>query len=188
MSGGNVVEAEALNNNIAAVIPQVPFLSGDGLSRASRQPPATLIMERGNAVATGKPTMIPTYPELRNGAVHDNPGAVLAGPSAAKFIEEMVRRGYSWAEAATAQSVANCSLSEPLAYIHRISPTSLLTIVADNDTITDTRSQFEAFEKALQPKKLLIMKGEDHFSVYFGEAFEKNVGGQIDFLKETFSI
>ncbi|KAF4952808.1 hypothetical protein FGADI_6469 [Fusarium gaditjirri] len=149
MSGGNVIKAAALNSNVAAVIAQVPFVSGDGLSRVSRQPPVTLVMERGNAVATGKPTMIPTYPELRDGAVHDNPGAVLAGPSAVKFIEEMVRRGYSWAETVTAQSVANCSLSEPLAYVHRISPTPLLMIVADNDTITDTRSQFEAFEKAL---------------------------------------
>ncbi|KAF5646980.1 uncharacterized protein FTJAE_1811 [Fusarium tjaetaba] len=188
MSGGNVIKAAALNSNIAAVIAQVPFVSGDGLSRASRQPPATLVMERGNAVATGNPTMIPTYPELRDGAVHDNPGAVLAGPSAVKFIEEMVRRGYSWAETVTAQSVANCSLSEPLAYIHRISPNPLLMIVADDDTITDTRSQLEAFEKAVQPKKLLIMKGEDHFSVYFGDAFERNIAGQIDFLKETLTV
>jgi fermentation-respiration switch protein FrsA (DUF1100 family) len=71
-----------------------------------------------------------------------------------------------------------------MAYIHRISPTPMLMIVSDSDVTTQTNVQLEAFAKALQPKKLKILKGAGHFDPYFGDTFEEGVEAQIEFLKD----
>ncbi|SPO01994.1 related to hydrolases of the alpha/beta superfamily [Cephalotrichum gorgonifer] len=188
MSGGNVLKAAALNKNIAAIIAQVPFVSGEWVSRTKAQAPAGLVLERGHAVASGGPTMVPSLPTTTDEIVQGTSKAILADPAAVPFIDEMARRGYKWSSTSTAQSLANCCLFEPLAYVHRISPTPLFMVVAENDSVTDTQLQLEAFERALQPKKLRLFRGEDHFSLYFGKPFEANVAAQIEFLNETFGI
>ena len=188
MSGGVVLKAAALNKNIAAVIAQVPFVSGEWIALTAPQPPAGLILERGHAVAVGQPTMIPGLPNSVEEATNGTSKAVLNDPSTIRFIEEITRRGYTWKNEVTAQSMTNCFLFEPLAYIHRIAPTPLLMVVAGNDRITSTHKQLEAFEKARQPKKLRVFPGEDHFSMYFDEAFKRNMAAQIEFLMETLHL
>lgn len=54
---------------------------------------------------------------------------------------------------------------EPGISIHRINPTPLLTIFADHDYITPTDLALSAFEKARQPKQLVLLKGR-HFVPY----------------------
>ena len=99
----------------------------------------------------------------------------------------MGRRGLEWARFSTVQSLTYTVLHEPQAYIHRISPTPMLMIVADKDVITQTHLQLAAFEKALQPKRLEILKGVGHFAPYYGKVFEQNIEAQIRFLMELFS-
>ncbi|KAK2024893.1 alpha/beta-hydrolase [Colletotrichum zoysiae] len=188
MSGGVVLKAAALNKKIAAVIAQLPFISGEWVALKATQPPAGLVLERGHAVAVGKPTLIPSLPESAEEVANGTSKAVLADPSTIPFMEEITRRGYTWERSVTAQSMANCYLFEPLAYIHRIAPTPLFMVVADNDTVTGTPIQLEAFEKARQPKKLRILHGEDHFSPYYGEALKHNMAAQIEFLRETLHL
>jgi hypothetical protein len=188
MSGGNVLKAAALNKNIAAVIAQVPFISGEWVARTAAQPPAGLVLERGHAVSVGQPALIASLPDSTDEIAQGTSKAVLADPAAIPFIEEMARRGYTWGKTVTAQSLANCCLFEPLAYIHRIAPTPLFLVVADNDTVTATHMQLEAFERARQPKKLRIFHGEDHFSLYYGEALKRNMAAQIEFLRETLHL
>ncbi|KAH7036033.1 Alpha/Beta hydrolase protein [Microdochium trichocladiopsis] len=187
-SGGVVLKAAALNKNIAAVIAQVPFISGEWVSRTVKQPPAGLVLERGHAIATGQPTMIPSLPDTTEEITNGTSKAVLADQSTIAFMEEISRRGYTWDRRVTVQSMANTCLFEPLAYVHRIAPTPLFMVVADNDTVTGTHLQLEAFERARQPKKLQLFAGEDHFSMYYGEALERNVTTQIEFLKETLHL
>ncbi|KAK2043974.1 alpha/beta-hydrolase [Colletotrichum somersetense] len=188
MSGGVVLKAAALNKNIAAVIAQLPFISGEWVALKATKPPAGLVLERGHAVAVGQPTLIPSLPDSAEEVTNGTSKAVLADPSTIPFMEEITRRGYTWERRVTAQSMANCHLFEPLAYIHRIAPTPLLMVVADNDTVTGTPIQLEAFEKARQPKKLHILHGEDHFSPYLGEAFKRNMAAQMEFLRETLHL
>lgn len=184
MSGGNVICAAAINKSIAGVILQVPFVSGESVALASGIPTSLLVADRGKTIADGSYSKVPNFPssieELTSGTSH----AVLKDPEALPFIDEMRRRGLDWSSVCTVQSLTNTVLHEPQAYIHRISPTPMLMIVADRDVTTQTHLQLEAFEKALPPKKLEIIKGAGHFTPYFGEAFERNIRAQIDFLKE----
>jgi uncharacterized protein len=54
---------------------------------------------------------------------------------------------------------------EPAAFIHRISPTPLLMIVPDGDNLTPAEDALDAYERALQPKKLVLVHGE-HYDIY----------------------
>ena len=71
---------------------------------------------------------------------------------------------------------------EPIAYMHRISPTPLLMTVASNDVVTPGDIAIEAFSRAKEPKELRILEG-GHFDPYVGECFKQNSAVQVDFLK-----
>ena len=58
----------------------------------------------------------------------------------------------------------------PTKYIHLISQTPLLMIVASDDIVAPTKLQKEAFDRAREPKKLVVVKG-GHFDAYQGPGF-----------------
>jgi uncharacterized protein len=65
----------------------------------------------------------------------------------------------------TLQSVEMFSEYEPGTYLPWISPTPLLMMPADNDVLTPTDIAIEGYEKAREPKKLVILSG-GHFDAY----------------------
>lgn len=186
MSGGNAICAAAVNKNLAGVILQVPFVSGESVASIPGVNPGLLVLERGQAVARGRSQEVPILPTSQEDITDGLSRVVLKDASSLEFQEEMRRRGLEWVKNCTTQSLLHTMLHEPMAYIHRISPTPMLMIVADQDTTTQTHLQLQAFEKALQPKRLKILKGQAHFSPYFGVTFEENIKEQIDFLKNLF--
>ncbi|KPM44519.1 hypothetical protein AK830_g2008 [Neonectria ditissima] len=186
MSGGNAICAAAVNKNLAGVILQVPFVSGESITRVPGMSTNMLLLDRARTVAEGSHTQLPNFPSSMEELMSGASKAVLKDPGAIAFTEEMQRRGLDWSKFCTVQSVLNTVLHEPMAYIHRISPTPMLMVVSDNDVTTQTHLQLEAFEKALQPKKLKILKGVGHFAPYVGEPFEQGVEAQIEFLNEIF--
>jgi fermentation-respiration switch protein FrsA (DUF1100 family) len=53
-------------------------------------------------------------------------------------------------------------------FIERVSPTPLLMVVAGHDHIAVTDLALKGYERALEPKKLVMIKG-GHFDPYLGE-------------------
>ena len=187
MSGGNAICAAAINKSIAGAILQVPFVSGESIARLPGMTTSLLLQNRDPSVTDRSSATMPIFPssleELASGASK----AVLKDPGAIPFTEEMQHRGMEWSKFCTVQSLTYTLLHEPIVDIHRISPTPMLMIVADSDVTTQTHLQLEAFEKALQPKKLEILKGSGHFEPYYGETFEQNIQAQLNFLDEILS-
>ncbi|KAF4946366.1 hypothetical protein FSARC_14210 [Fusarium sarcochroum] len=187
MSGGNAICAAAINHNLAGVILQVPFISGESISRIPGMSTTMLIGERSKAIADGSPSKIPNFPSSLEELNSGTSKAVLKDPESIPFTKEMDQRGIEWSKTCTVQSLTYTMLHEPLAYIHRISPTPMLMIVADHDVTTQTHLQLEAFNKALEPKKLEILKGVGHFSPYYGQVSEQNIKAQVAFLDGIFA-
>jgi fermentation-respiration switch protein FrsA (DUF1100 family) len=78
----------------------------------------------------------------------------------------------NWRNEVTFRSIELARAYEPGAYIAFISPTPLLMVLGRTDTITCMDLQLDAFNRALEPKKLVLLEG-GHFSCYeeeFGEA------------------
>ncbi|KAH7139730.1 Alpha/Beta hydrolase protein [Dactylonectria estremocensis] len=181
MSGGNVICAAAVNKKIAAVIAQVPFASGEAIARIPGTSTSFLTDNR----SAESQIQVPVWPSSADDVLSGTSKAVLKDPEAVAFIAELDRRGLDYSRVCTLQSLTNTVLHEPQAYIHRISPTPLLMVVADQDVTTMAHLQFAAFEKALQPKTLKVLKGVGHFSPYYGDTFEENIKAQLEFLKDV---
>ena len=71
---------------------------------------------------------------------------------------------------------------EPSAYLERISPTPLLMVVAAGDHLTPTDLALEAYQRAREPKELVLLPG-GHFDAYTKD-FDAASGAARDwFLK-----
>lgn len=98
-------------------------------------------------------------------------------------------------------SIEHLRSNDPSHLIHRLAPTPLLMTVAANDVLTPTDLALEAYSRAREPKQLHIIPG-GHFDGYrysrlaqisprtctnqlSGPNFERNVGTQVAFLRET---
>ena len=91
----------------------------------------------------------------------------------------------TWRNEVTLRSMEMAREWEPASYIERVSPTPLLLIVAAADTLTLTDLALAAYERALEPKRLLLLPG-GHFGVY-GEHFPTASSAARDWLVEKLS-
>jgi hypothetical protein len=91
----------------------------------------------------------------------------------------------AWHNVMTVRSSRAARNYEPGAWVSRVSPTPLLLIVALNDTITIADLQLAAYERALQPKKLVTVAG-GHFDPYL-DLFDKTAGAARDWFIEHLS-
>ena len=103
-------------------------------------------------------------------------------------MEGIPSLGARWENYLTEQTQLHMLLFEGQAMIHRISPTPLLMVVPGMDVTVKTSAQLAAFEKAREPKELLYLEGYGHFDIYMGEAFERNIRGQIGFLRRKLGM
>ena len=88
----------------------------------------------------------------------------------------------AWYNVMTVRSSRAARMYEPGAWISRVSPTPLLMIVGLKDTITIAGLQLAAYERALQPKKLVTVDG-GHFDPYLDQ-FDQAAGAARDWFIE----
>ncbi len=60
----------------------------------------------------------------------------------------------------------------PEDYVSRISPRAILFIATENDAVTPEDQTFRLYEKAGQPKKLILQKETSHYKAY-GDYFDQ---------------
>jgi uncharacterized protein len=178
-SGGHVLVVAATDRRVKCVVAQMPTISGhdsglrrvpmdavDGLTqtfaedrmrRMRREPPAVRPL-------VGDPAERPIYPspEVRTWFLRSAEGAP------------------NWRNEVTLRSMEFARGYEPGAYISFISPTPLLMIAGRRDTVTCTDLELAAFNRALDPKKLVLLKG-GHFSCY-EEEFEEASSAAVEWF------
>jgi fermentation-respiration switch protein FrsA (DUF1100 family) len=71
---------------------------------------------------------------------------------------------------------------EPGAYIEYVSPTPLLMVVAAGDHLTVADEAIAAYGRALEPKKLVLLKG-GHFDAYV-KSFDEASGAACEWFAE----
>jgi len=120
-----------------------------------------MFAEDRRARMTGKPpAMIPV--------VAEDPAApsALPTPDSWKWFTETAKsRAPSWKNEVTLRSVEMFTEYEPGSYVSFISPTPLMMVVARGDVLTVADLAFAAFERALEPKRLVALSG-GHFDAY----------------------
>jgi fermentation-respiration switch protein FrsA (DUF1100 family) len=179
-SGGHVLAVAAYDSRVKCVVSQVPTISGPDAALRRTRPdlmPGVLDALHGDRVAR----FAGAAPKTINVVQGDDKGpCALADEDSRRFFTESNLRAPAWKNEITLRSAEMAREYEPGTSIHRISPTPLLMIVADKDYVTPTDLALEAYERALQPKKLVLLKG-GHFAPYI-ECFSESCGAATDWF------
>ncbi len=117
--------------------------------------------------------------------VDEDPLAASALPTADSwqwFTETGKARAPSWRNEVTLRSVEMFTEYEPVSYLPYISPTPLLLLVAVGDHLVPSELAIAAYDKAHEPKKLVILPG-GHFDAYV-KGFEPSSTAARDWLAQ----
>ena len=183
-SGGHVLMVGAVDKRVKAVVSQVPLVSGkrtfERLVVGTEFPGflAMLEADREAQFAGAAPIKIPV--------VVKEPGVpcALPGREGYDFLEEAaLTRAPDWINDVTLQSADWMFAWEPADYAELVSPAPLLMIVASHDTLTPTDVSLQTFERALEPKKLVLLPG-GHFDAYV-KLFDRSAPAARDWFLEN---
>lgn len=171
-TGGLVLIAAALDRRVKCVVSQVPYISGyenmlQVMPIENREQFYQLIDEERRALAAGNPPSTVTV-------CTDDPTKPITAPGRQTyryFTTHARDKGLNWENQVTIRSLELRLEYEAMPYMARISPTPLLMIVADRDEITPTDIALRAFERALEPKQLVLLRG-GHYHAYL-EGFDQ---------------
>ncbi len=164
-SGGHVLIVGAIDRRVKCVVSQVPAISGSGSAQRRVRPDLVpALLERFNAdrearFAGKPPSMVPV--------VSEDPGAPCALPGKECWDFFMGTQSFApaYRNEVTLRTMEMAREYEPGIYVPRISPTPLLMIIADRDTLSPTDLALQAYQQALEPKQLVLIRG-GHFIPY----------------------
>ncbi|WP_238587431.1 alpha/beta hydrolase [Cupriavidus sp. IDO] len=114
-------------------------------------------------------------------AVNTSVPASYRATDAIEFYLQPVPDGV-WENNVTVRSTRAARMYEPGQWISRVSPTPLLMVVATQDTITLTDLELAAYERALQPKHPVTIKG-GHFDPYLS-GFSRSSEAAVEWFKQ----
>jgi fermentation-respiration switch protein FrsA (DUF1100 family) len=165
-SGAHVLVVGAIDRRVKCVVGQVPLISGHrNARRLIRADNIAAVQgmfdaDRRDRMAGKPPQMIPVVAEDPNA-----PCALPTPDSYAWFTETARLRAPNWKNEVTLRSVEMFTEYEPGGYIAYVSPTPLMLVVAAGDHLTVADEALAAYQQALEPKRLVLLKG-GHFDAY----------------------
>jgi fermentation-respiration switch protein FrsA (DUF1100 family) len=173
-SGGHVLYLAAYDKRIKAVVAQVPSVISPE-ARRRRDPEkydklgAFLIQDRITRYKTG---LINYFKVV---APEGDP-CVLGTTEAYEWFMQATRIAPNWRNQVTVESLEKEREFDPLGPIQLIAPTPLLMINAEYDTLALPDLVASAYERALEPKSMLLLACR-HFDVYNMEPWLSKAAG-----------
>ncbi|MBI2994825.1 MAG: alpha/beta fold hydrolase [Gammaproteobacteria bacterium] len=182
-SGAHAIVVAACDRRVKCVVAQVPAVNVRKNFQRSVNPDGQIAVQRGfNADRSARfagraPAMFPIVSE------DPNAPCVLSTPDAWHWFSETARqRAPNWRNEVTLRSVELAGEYEAEMYLHHVSPTPFLMIVDTADRLCPPDVSLAAYEKALEPKKLVLLHG-GHFAAYI-EDFDAAAGAARDWFRE----
>lgn len=183
-AGGHAIVLGATERRLRCVVAQVPTISGfeQGLRRIP--PESVHLIEE--MFAEDDRSQLRGEPPRRQAIVSADPviSAAYRASDAIDFYLQPVPDG-AWENNVTLRSTRAARMYEPGHWIARVSPTPLLMVVATRDTITLTDLELAAYERALQPKRLVTLEG-GHFDPYLG-GFKVSSMAAVEWFRQHLS-
>lgn len=179
-SGGHVLVVAAIDRRVKCAVAQAPTISGAASAERRTRPDllaaldARFDADRAARFAGKPPATVPVVADSPKGA------CALPGLDSWRFFAGDPDLAPAWRNEVTLRSAEMAREYEPGVYVPRISPTPLLMIVATHDALTLTDLELDAFERAREPKKLVLIDG-GHFTPYV-DAFERTSAAARDWF------
>jgi fermentation-respiration switch protein FrsA (DUF1100 family) len=163
-SGGHALVLGATDTRVRCVVSQVPTISGFEQSRRRVSPDVApgFLETLADDLRQQYRGQAPRYQSI----VNQDPAqpAAYRSPDALAFYMQDLGDA-NWSNTVTLRSTFAARMYEPGIWAARVSPTPLLMIVATDDRLTMTDLELQAYEAALQPKRLVLVPG-GHFDPY----------------------
>jgi hypothetical protein len=165
-SGGHVLYLSSFDKRIKAAVSQVPLVNGWGNAQRLMRPDVfdefveAVAQDRTARYTGGEGGSVPVV------APEGEPSALPTPESYEWFGHASETVAPNWRNEVSLESMEAFLEYDPAGNIHLISPTPLLMLVAEKDTLTPTDMAMAAYERALEPKKLVILEGGKHFDAY----------------------
>lgn len=183
-SGAHVLVVAARDRRVKCVVSQVPLVHGlENARRLVRSDHwsglrAGFVADRQGRLSGKDPLTLPV--------IGENFGDPCALPTedSHKFFTELPedKRG-RWKNEITLRSMEMFTEYEPGDSIARIAPTPLMIVVGRDDHLTPADLTLAAYERALEPKKLLVLEC-GHFDAYVGDAFKVSAPAQCAWFEK----
>lgn len=172
--GANVIYVAGIDERPKCVVAQVGF--GDGrrmLSRATPEQRALvdqiIAADRRQRVLTGRGAKI-------------DPLLVLSDPDSVAFFGEASKALPQLKTEITLETAEATLEYSPEDVAERIAPRALLLIAAELDETTPADEFRSVYERAREPKKLVVIEGIRHYEVYSGHGFERSAREALDWF------
>lgn len=180
-AGGHAIVLGATERRLKCVVAQVPTISG--FEQGLRRIPPENVAAIEEMFADDDRSQLRGEPPRRQAIVSDDPSipASYRARDAIDFYLQPVPPG-AWENNVTVRSTRAARMYEPGQWIARVSPTPLLMVAAMRDTITLTDLELAAYERALQPKRLVTIEG-GHFDPYLSQ-FHVSSGAAVEWFKQ----
>jgi hypothetical protein len=179
-AGGHAIVLGATDRRIKAVVAQVPTIDGyaTGLRRIAPETVAALEAR----FAADERAQLRGEPPATQLIVSNDPAkpASYNAPDAVSFYLQPTPNGI-WENGVTVRSTRWARMYAPGELIERVSPTPLLMVVATHDHVAVTDLALKAYERALEPKRLVMIKA-GHFDPYVRE-FKAASAAAIDWFR-----
>lgn len=180
-SGSHVIVVGAIDRRVKCVVSQVPGISGLASGQRRVRPDLVpMLLERFHADRMARfkghpPAMIPV--------VSEDPltPCALPGKEPWEFFHGTKSFAPNYRNEVTLRTLEMAREYEPGIYISKISPTPLLMIVALHDLLTPPDLMLQAYQEALEPKKLVLLQG-GHFTPYI-ERFDEASAAARDWFR-----
>jgi uncharacterized protein len=170
-AGGHAMVLGATDPRVRAIVSQVPTISGfaQSLRRANAGDRRKIVW---SFVEDDRAQLAGTAPVVQQVVSMDpEVPAVYRSQAMIDYHDSFkLPAGVDPSEKVTLRSTQRAWMYEPGMWVDRIGPKPLLMVVASEDATTPVDLALGAFERAHEPKKLVIYEG-DHFDAYVA-AFE----------------
>jgi len=179
-AGGHALVLGATDKRIACVVAQVPTISG--YEQGSRRVPPEGIAALEAALDDDERAQARGESPRLQAIVNKDVPASYRTQDAIDFYLQPLSPGARWDNVVTMRSTRLARMYEPGVWAPRIGPTPLMMIVARQDTVTLTDLALEAYERAHEPKKLVMIPG-GHFDPYLS-GFDASCGAALKWFQE----
>ncbi len=176
-SGGLMFHLAVFDRRIKATVAQVPSVLNYDNGPRDPERDELLIQDRVARYRTG----VVNY--LKVVAPEGEP-CILSGQESYDAFMAMSGNAPTWRNEVTVESLEKIREFDPTRYIHLIAPTPLLIIAAEHDYLIPAALITEAYERAAEPKEMLLLPCR-HFDVYGTDPwFSQAVNAAIEWFKK----
>lgn len=183
LSGTVALCAAALDKRVRAVVSVCPTTIWE--FSKMRKFAAKAMQDRESQLAGNEPVYVPMI--LENDESPVGWGNVMPGSHARLSKGEEVYPTFRLAM--TLSSFYHIACFRPFHLMPYVSPTPVLLVSAEKDTLASPEVQRELFDNVFQePKQLLVCKNRSHWDILSGEGSDELVRAQIAFLRDAMGL